>query len=199
MTLDCRLLDDLNLDSIKSGDLIARYAEHFGLTGELDPAEWTNASLAEIVALIAQRPSDHTSHARQDQPLNPSEVLRVLVDQTSRILAIPAADIPVDVPIGPDLPIGADELHQLLKATSEAFKLDLNLDLQPLLSRSPVQIAEIFTRIANAGNKDDPLSVINLPHTWVRELRIDVIESERPELPSWYGKRTKTNGPTPRS
>ena len=55
LTLDSRLLDDLNLDSIKSGDLIARYAQSFGLAGELDPAEWTNASLGEIVDLIAHR------------------------------------------------------------------------------------------------------------------------------------------------
>ncbi|RLC04896.1 MAG: type I polyketide synthase [Deltaproteobacteria bacterium] len=189
LTLGSRLLDDLNLDSIKSGDLIARYAEHFGLTGKLDPAEWTNASLGEIVDLIAQRSSDRSSHIQQDQILNKSEVLQVIVGQTSLILGISEADIPVDIPIGSDLSIDADQLQQLLKATSDAFNLDLNLDLQPLLSRSPAQIAEIFTRIANARKNTDPLSTIDLPYTWVRELRIDVIESERPELPSWYGKR----------
>ena len=195
LTLDARLLDDLNLDSIKSGDLIARYAEHFGLSGELDPAEWTNASLGEIVDLIAQDSSDAPINAHQDQLLNESDVLQVLVEQTSRILGVPAADIPVDDPIGLDLLIGADQLHQLLKATSEAFKLDLNLDLQPLLSRSPAQIAEIFTRIANAAKNTGSPSSLNLPYTWVRELRIDVVESERPELPSWYGKRTEDQWP----
>ncbi len=75
LTPDSRLLDDLNLDSIKSGDLIARYAEHFGLAGELDPAEWTNASLAEIVDLIAQRPigSHHPGPSRS----NPEQIRRV--------------------------------------------------------------------------------------------------------------------------
>jgi acyl transferase domain-containing protein/NAD(P)-dependent dehydrogenase (short-subunit alcohol dehydrogenase family)/acyl-CoA thioesterase FadM/acyl carrier protein len=191
LTLDSRLLDDLNLDSIKSGDLIARYAEHFGLAGELDPAEWTNASLGEIVDLIADRSSDDAIHLHQDSILNESDVLQVLVEQTSRILGIPTAGIPVDDPIGPGLSIGADQLHLLLKATSEALKFDLSLDLQPLLSRSPAQIAEIFTRLANAAKKTDPYSVFNLPYTWVRELRIDVVERERPELPSWYGKRTE--------
>ena len=198
LTPDSRLLDDLNLDSIKSGDLIARYAEHFGLAGELDPAEWTNASLAEIVDLIAQRPSDDTIQTRKDQTLDKSDVLQEFVERTSRILGIPAADMPVDALLGPDLHIGVDQLHKLLKATAEAFKLDLNLDLQPLLSRSADQIADIFSRIANAGNKGDTLPVINLPHTWVRELRIDVIESERPELPSWYGKRVEDRWPNAR-
>ena len=37
--------------------------------------------------------------------------------------------------------------------------------------------------------KRDASPPINLPHTWVRELRIDVIENKRPDLPSSYGKR----------
>ena len=189
VTLNARLLDDLNLDSIKSGDLIARYAEYFGLNGKLDPAEWTNASLGEIVDLIARYSSDHNSHIRQDETLNKSEVLQAIVSQIARVLDIPESDILVDVPIGPDLAIDADQLHQLLKATSDAFRLDLNLDLQPLLNRSPEQIAEIFTRIANTRKNADLISTIDLPYTWVRELRIDVIESERQEMPSWYGKR----------
>ncbi|MBC2743873.1 MAG: SDR family NAD(P)-dependent oxidoreductase [Desulfosarcina sp.] len=195
LTLDSRLLDDLNLDSIKSGDIIARYAEQFGLSGELDPAEWTNASLGEIVDLITHRLSDQTILAREDQTLNTSEVLQALVDNISSITDIPTSDISADALIGPDLHIGAEQFHQLLIATSNTFKLDLNLDLQPLLSRSPAQIAEIFTRIANAGKNTDPLSTINLPYTSVRELRIDVIESERPELPAWYGKRTEDQWP----
>ncbi len=137
LTLDSRLLDDLNLDSIKSGDLIARYAEHFGLSGELDPAEWTNASLGEIVDLIAHRPSDAVLPDRENQPLKKSEVLEVLVDQASRMIGIPIADVPVDALVGPDLQLRADQLHQLLVNTSKVFKLELNLDMQPLLNRSP--------------------------------------------------------------
>ncbi|MCP4627565.1 MAG: SDR family NAD(P)-dependent oxidoreductase, partial [bacterium] len=191
LTLDLRLLDDLNLDSIKSGDLIARYVQSFGLAGELDPADWTNASLGELVELITHRYTDKAPLDHENQSLNKADLLKVLVDQLSRMTGIPAAEIPTEALIGPDLQIGADQLHQLLKATSEAFELDLNLDIRPLLRRSATQIAEIFIRIDNTRVKRDASPPINLPHTWVRELRIDVIENERPELPSSYGKRVE--------
>jgi enediyne polyketide synthase len=191
LTHDSRLLDDLNLDSIKSGDLIARYAELFGLAGELDPAQWTNASLGEIVDLIAHRLSDHTVTARENQLLNDSDVLQALMEHISSTIDIPTSDISADALIGPDLNIDAEAFRQLLMAISNTLKFDLNLDIEPLLDRSPAQIANIFTRIANAGKNTNPLSTINFPHTSVRELRIDVIESERPKLPSWYGKRTE--------
>jgi enediyne polyketide synthase len=191
LTHDSRLLDDLNLDSIKSGDLIARYAELFGLAGELDPAQWTNASLGEIVDLIDHRLSDHTVTARENQLLNDSDVLQALMEHISSTIDIPTSDISADALIGPDLNIDAEAFRQLLMAISNTLKFDLNLDIEPLLDRSPAQIANIFTRIANAGKNTNPLSTINFPHTSVRELRIDVIESERPKLPSWYGKRTE--------
>ncbi len=191
LALDLRLLDDLNLDSIKSGDLIARYAQSFGLTGEFDPAGWANASLGEIIALVTHRNAETDRPAHENQALNKADVLKVIVDQVSRMIDIPAADISTEALIGPDLQIGADQLLQLLKASSEAFKLDLNLDLQPLLRRSAAQIAEIFIRIANARNPGDTLLPVDLPRTWVRELRIDVIESAQPDLPPFYGKRAE--------
>ncbi|MEJ2693749.1 MAG: type I polyketide synthase, partial [Candidatus Thiodiazotropha sp.] len=45
---ELRLLDDLNLDSIKAASLIAETATQLNLAGQLDPAEYANATLAEI-------------------------------------------------------------------------------------------------------------------------------------------------------
>ena len=93
--------------------------------------------------------------------------------------------------MGPDLQLDVEKLHEILASTSKALTLDLNLDLKPLLDRTPAQIADIFSRMVNTDKIDEPLSKINLPQTAVREMRIDVIESERPSLPSWYGKRAE--------
>lgn len=192
---ELRLLDDLNLDSIKSGDLIGKFADRIGISGTLDPVEWTNASLGEIINLAAQRFTTQPVSGRKNQLLIESEVLRVLVDHIASIEDIRASEISVDALMGPDLHISEEALRQMLVDTSKSFKLDLNLDIPPLLRRSPAQIAEIFTRIANAGKQADLFESIDLPHTSVRELRIDFIESERPELPTWYGKRTEDHWP----
>jgi acyl transferase domain-containing protein/acyl-CoA thioesterase FadM/NAD(P)-dependent dehydrogenase (short-subunit alcohol dehydrogenase family)/acyl carrier protein len=198
LTPEARLLDDLNLDSIKSGELIARFAKHFNLSGELDPAEWTNASLGRIVDLIVHRRSDQSGAGHKDRLLDIAEVLRTLLDQTSQITGIPSGDIPIDAPVGAGLKLEADQLHLVLTATSKVLKRDLNLDLQPLLHRSLEQIAEIVVRIARSGEKGDLRPVLHLSNTWVRELRIDVIESERPPLPPWYGKRAEDQWPNAR-
>lgn len=49
ISLDSRLLDDLNLDSIKAGELIASAAKEVGAAGRVDPAGLANTTLAEIV------------------------------------------------------------------------------------------------------------------------------------------------------
>lgn len=46
--LNLRLLDDLNLDSIKAAELIAEVAKSLGVAGEIEPAQYSNKTLEEI-------------------------------------------------------------------------------------------------------------------------------------------------------
>ena len=48
ITLDLRLLDDLNLDSIKAAELIGQAAKTLGIAGELDPSQFSRNTLAKI-------------------------------------------------------------------------------------------------------------------------------------------------------
>ena len=52
MLADSRLLDNLNLDSIKAAELVSAVAVYFGVAGELDPAEFANNSLRDIAFAI---------------------------------------------------------------------------------------------------------------------------------------------------
>ncbi|MFB2892460.1 SDR family NAD(P)-dependent oxidoreductase [Aerosakkonemataceae cyanobacterium BLCC-F50] len=54
LSMDLRLLDDLNLDSIKAADLVAALAKQVGVTGELDPSTLANATLADVVAAVGK-------------------------------------------------------------------------------------------------------------------------------------------------
>lgn len=61
ITMDLRLLDDLNLDSIKAGELIAEATRILGIAGEIDPSQHSNKQLSQIRdilyenALLAQK------------------------------------------------------------------------------------------------------------------------------------------------
>jgi len=48
LNLNLRLLDDLNLDSIKAAELIAEAAKTLGVPGEIEPAQYSNKTLDEI-------------------------------------------------------------------------------------------------------------------------------------------------------
>ena len=49
-----RLLDDLNLDSIKAADLIAIAAKEAGVSGEIDPSTLANSTLGELLEALQQ-------------------------------------------------------------------------------------------------------------------------------------------------
>lgn len=52
ISLELKLLDDLNLDSIKAGELVAAAAKKCGVSGQLDPSALANASLKEVAEII---------------------------------------------------------------------------------------------------------------------------------------------------
>lgn len=56
--LQARLLDDLNMDSIKAGELIASAAKECGVAGKIDPSSLANATLQEIVDALLKVSSD---------------------------------------------------------------------------------------------------------------------------------------------
>jgi len=48
LSLNLRLLDDLNLDSIKAAELIGEAGKILGLSGQIDPSQYSNYTLLEI-------------------------------------------------------------------------------------------------------------------------------------------------------
>ena len=58
ITKELRLLDDLNLDSIKASEVVAAAAKHFGVAGKIDPLSLANAMIQEIAEAILNVPPD---------------------------------------------------------------------------------------------------------------------------------------------
>jgi acyl transferase domain-containing protein len=68
ITLEARLLDDLNLDSIKAAELVAAAAKPFGAAGKLDPSKMANATLAEVAAAIRAAANGDLPSAEPEKP-----------------------------------------------------------------------------------------------------------------------------------
>jgi acyl carrier protein len=62
-----RLLDDLNLDSIKSAELVAQTAKQLGIEGQIDPSNFANATIAEVVEALQEL--IQSSKHQQQSPL----------------------------------------------------------------------------------------------------------------------------------
>jgi enediyne polyketide synthase len=91
ITADKKLRDDLNLDSIKAGELILLLAQKLGRRLDMDPALIANARIAEAVdAVLAQSPPPGTEKA--PEPAANLEVVPGLGDwtRTFRMSFVPA-------------------------------------------------------------------------------------------------------------
>jgi len=73
LNLNLRLLDDLNLDSIKASELIAEAGKMLGLTGQIDPSQYSNKTLAQIrdrfVELKGQTSQDTSTAGSEENAL----------------------------------------------------------------------------------------------------------------------------------
>jgi enediyne polyketide synthase len=52
---EMRLLDDLNMDSIKASELVANVTMHYGIAGELESTPFANASIQELAEAIRSK------------------------------------------------------------------------------------------------------------------------------------------------
>ncbi len=191
LTPDLRLLDDLNLDSIKSGDIIAGYAQNLGLAGQVDPAELANASIQEIIDLFGRLREGLEEGGIEPSRFDHRDGLQALVQQVAWFTGIPEAEISADAPVGSQFGLGVEQMEDLLQAVSNQFHLNLNIDLPPLINLGLNQIAAIIARVANTDSLAVDAAVAALPHSWVREFKVSLVETDPAPLPAGFGKRTE--------
>ena len=88
LTPEMRLQDDLNLDSIKVGEMVIVLSRRLKLSTHIDPGTFANASIAELIVALEKGVSldanqDHEKPADQSplKPLNPARGIRTFVMQ----------------------------------------------------------------------------------------------------------------------
>lgn len=70
LSSEMRVLNDLNMDSIKASELLANVTIHYGVAGELEGFDYTNASLGEIAdAIRSKLPASSEGKGAETLPL----------------------------------------------------------------------------------------------------------------------------------
>ena len=77
---DLRLLDDLNMDSIKAGDIIATAARKLGALGPIDPASLADASIGDVVSAVRAAKNGEPVSAAGMETTSPSSPMASATD-----------------------------------------------------------------------------------------------------------------------
>ena len=148
LTKDLRLLDDLNLDSIKAGDIIATVARKLGALGPIDPASLADATIEDVARVVRQAQNgDTTDHASQTQA------------------AAPSARIPGENPPSPQTPIDQPAAHSGLVAAKPKALHQQPADLRPSVE-PPAQM--------KAAAKE-PAVMEHKISDWVRNFSLELV------------------------
>ena len=95
LDLDMRLLDDLNLDSIKAGELVAKAMVATGLEGQLEPMDFANASLAHIHKRLVEL---KISTAAGTDKLENIDPLETVMEQAGYLMDLSGTSLDADAP-----------------------------------------------------------------------------------------------------
>lgn len=184
---EMRLLDDLNLDSIKAGDLISQTARELGISAPVDSLALANATLAAIIkqfsALAASlQPCSEAVGAGPD-------LLAIVLEQAAVITGYPKDSIDLEAGIEQGLNISEEMLRTLLVRATAELKMEIPVDLPPLRNRSLRQIAGVLGRLVSNSSAGPADSSAESAETWVREFAMELVEEALAPLPAWWGNR----------
>ncbi len=187
LSADMRLLDDLNLDSIKAGDIIAKTTREIGTLLSPDAMDLASVSLAEIIALL------ETSDAPDTVPEPVQNVRAVLFANAVAVTGYPEETLEQELLLKKDLNISVEKLQRIIQDTARDVGGELPLDLEPLLNRTFSQIAGILERIVGADQVEVVESVGIDPDSWVREFETVLVEKAYEPPPVFQRQRQEDN------
>ncbi len=199
ITLDSRLLDDLNLDSIKAGEVVATAAKQFGVTGDLDPTALANVTLAEVAQAICDTlpdagPLPETSIGNNNSALVPSvpetkNVSQMLLNLVEESTGFPKSSLAMDMRLLDDLNLDSIKAAELVGRAAKQLGIDGQLDPSTLANAT---LTDVATTLENAATMTVPAQAVNPAlkpakptaialSKWVRNFAVDYIEAALPE------------------
>lgn len=198
-----RLLDDLNLDSIKAGDLLARMAAKLGAAGKVDPAPLLNATLAEIASALegVGEPVPVAAQAPAGQAATPyASLLRHVAARSG----FDVASLQPGLRMLDDLNLDSIKVGELVAQTAGEFGVAAQLDPAALANLSLGEIASRIEALA-AGQTGPAAQVPDRPaaatssappasESWVRDFRMEWLAEDAPGAPAQLGGRVLVVG-----
>lgn len=181
-----RLLDDLNLDSIKAGDLLARMAANLGAVGKVDPAPLLNATLAEIASALegVGEPVPAAAQASADHAGRPyASLLRRVAERTG----FEPSSLHPGLRMVDDLNLDSIKVGELVAQTAREFGALGKVDPVQLANATLAEIAQRIEAAASLGAATEAGEAARAPAQpaaaaagWVRDFSLEWVKEAAP-------------------
>lgn len=182
-----KLLDDLNLDSIKAGAFLAALIKKYSLQGKFEATAHANATLGEIIDLLdkfVEIPSGAVLPATAEESVD-SAVMKLIAEKTG----FPGESIKPEFRLLDDLNLDSIKAGALLAELTRKYNLQGKIEA---VAFSNASISEIIAKIKSLYTtqpaKTAPIVIEEMDeHYWVRSFTAEVVKEELPPNPSAKG------------
>lgn len=200
VTSDLKLLDDLNLDSIKAGELVANAAQQAGVSGELDPSTLANATIKEVAEAIQSLMGDTTIGVETDTTTSlvtttstpKIHIAQLLLDLVEEQTGFPQDTLSPELRLLDDLNLDSIKAGELVANAAQQLGVSGELDPSTLANATVDEIAQVLEE-AMVGNlptvaqpqpkairpKIKPKNQPKEEVSWVRNFKVEYIASEK--------------------
>jgi acyl transferase domain-containing protein/NAD(P)-dependent dehydrogenase (short-subunit alcohol dehydrogenase family)/acyl-CoA thioesterase FadM/phosphopantetheinyl transferase len=153
ISMQSRLLDDLNLDSIKAGDLLVKMAQLAGVKWPDDPGVMANARLAEIGAALKQLQQHQLNTTLPVTPGNDDhDVTRIVMAVLSEMTGFNAESLSEAMRLVDDLNLDSIKIGDLVSRS--AREVNVAIDSQSV--KTPMTtVADVIALIEPGLNRHD--------------------------------------------
>ncbi|MBO3462727.1 SDR family NAD(P)-dependent oxidoreductase [Aetokthonos hydrillicola Thurmond2011] len=178
ISLKSRLLDDLNLDSIKAAELVAAAAKQVGVEGKLDPSELSNASLTDVATAI---------YAASGESSEGTAVEGVLLDLVAKRTGYPLDTISLESKLLDDLNLDSIKAADMVATAAKQVGVGGKLDPSTLANATLGEVSVALRQALAESDKSVSIGSSKPAETsqtkgdrnsnWVRNFSINYVPS----------------------
>ncbi|MDY7003517.1 MAG: SDR family NAD(P)-dependent oxidoreductase [Cyanobacteriota bacterium] len=181
LSLELRLLDDLNLDSIKAADLIATAAQKAEVSGEIDPSTLANSTLGELLEALQQsqvvsQPPQISPAAQPEKDL--TSLLLTLVEERT---GFPQSSLSLDLRLLDDLNLDSIKAADLIATAAQKAEVSGEIDPSTLANSTLGELIEALQQnqvVSQPEEKSIPQPQKTIPQPQKTTTKVPVTAKE---------------------
>ncbi len=189
LRMDMKIIEDLNLDSIKAGEIIATLMAEFDVQKEIDMAKVSTGTLQELIHAMGgegQAEPSNVIEIRQPsaEPKAPIvlDIHQVILKNIEKITHIPQAEIRDDLKLQSDLGLSRTAVEKLIGEVCTQTGIKPNLDVSVVQDYPVKELVRVFKILEkNKSEKTVEKKKNNLQYydRWIRGFNVKFARQDR--------------------